>query len=147
MCAYKGAYGVNYDVSICGTAEEAQEFEKELKKESVGSFFNHNDDDDENNKQQDEDDEDTGHRSKSKARYHHQSSISEHSSKQVEGMVNGVDKMDVSADLTENAEQNNFQQKNAKLLQSHPIKVKLMFRYRHYHMIITFTFFTKLGMC
>lgn len=153
LCAYKGAYGVNYDVSICGTAEEAIEFEKELKKESIGSFFSHNHDDDDetSNKLQDDDDEDTGHRSKSsKTRYHHQSSTttttSEQHSKTVEDTTSDG-KMDISGDLGESAEKtDNFQEKNAKLLQVHPIKVKLMFRYRHYHMVITFTFFTKLGM-
>ena len=143
LCAYKGAFGVNYDVNIKGTVEEAQEYESKMKKETDGYFFNNCDDDDDNNKQQDEDDEDTGHRSKSKSSRHHHQSISEMNNKDNHHLTNG-DKMDISNGPIE--ENDNFAQKNAKMLQSHPIKVNLMFRYRHYQMVIAFTYYSKLGM-
>ena len=141
MCAYKGAFGVNYDVNIKGTVEEAQEFESMLKKETDGYFFNHFDDDDENTKQNDDDDEESsGHRSKSKtSRHHHQSSSITENNKD-HSLTNG-DLTDLST-----LETDNFAQRNSKLLQSHPIKVNLMFRYRHYQMVITFTYYSKLGM-
>lgn len=111
-----------------------------VKKESDGHFFNNIDEDDDNNKLQDEDDEDSGHRSKSKTRHQHQSAYDI----VYNNLSNGdMDKMD---NFLDSSEKNDFARKHSRLLQSHPLKVKLMFRYRHYQMGVTFNFYSKLGM-
>lgn len=104
-----------------------------MKKENDGYFPNVFDDDDDNNKQ-DEDDDDVGHRSKSKSRHNHQSS---------NGELSITDKMDISIEISETE---NFAKKHAKLLQSHPLKVNLVLHFHHYQLMITFTFYSKIGM-
>lgn len=133
LCAYKGAFGIDYDINLLGTQEEAQEYEFKLKKENDGYFPNVFDDDDDNNKQ-DEDDDDVGHRSKSKSRHNHQSS---------NGELSFTDKMDISTEISETE---SFAKKHAKLLQSHPLKVNLVLHFHHYQLMITFTFYSKIEM-
>ena len=132
---------MNYDVNIKGTIEEAREFEAKLKKE-----MNRNlniiskdgiDEEEDNIKQIDDEDEEVERRSKSKkSRYHH------HNSQRNIDSAKKVDLMDFEESKTD---EDPFYNTHSKLLQSHPVKVNLMFRYRNYHLICTFTFFHKLG--
>lgn len=125
-------------MNVKGTIEEAREFEAKMKKEMNKNLNilskDGGDDEEENGKLADEEDEEMERRSKSKkSRYHHHSS-QRHSNRKADQPE------------TEKATANEtFYTKNSKLLQSHPLKVNLMFRYRQYHLTCTFTFFHKLG--
>ena len=104
-----------------------------MKKENHGHFFNKFDDEDDKHQEDDEDDKE--HRSKSKIWHYHQ--LKENNDE----LENGEFPKDMSVLNYEN-----FAKKHSKLLQCHPLKVDLTLRFRHYQLLITYTYYSKLGM-
>ncbi|OTF77468.1 hypothetical protein BLA29_001030 [Euroglyphus maynei] len=128
--AYKSAFDLDYEVSIQGSAEEAQEFESKQKNESnLLSLVNslQKETDEENGFQFEDEEDESEHRKKSKkSRYHSQRHVAEQST-----TLNSDSKNDIHS-------------RYSKLLTFHPIKIFVNFRYHNYQIVCIFTYFPKL---
>lgn len=113
--------------------EEAQEFELKRKNESnINLLLNQISDDEEESNQQMDDDDELIHRKSKKSRYH------SHKSKEIEPSFNDDVQM-------KNSSKSALQRKYHRLIQNHPLKVKLMLFYRDYQLSCIFTYFDILG--
>lgn len=120
--------------------EEAQEFDLKRKNESnINLLLNQISDDEEENGQQMDDDDELVHRKSKKSRYH------SHKSKTMENDTNDDNNNDNDVPIMKNSMKSALERKYHRLIQNHPLKIKLTLTFQNYQLYCIFTYFDILG--